>query len=221
MGLLLLVYLSQRSVGISKRFSFKPDHISHYRQTNSSQGICKHGNECTKQHVMPQKQITMLQTDTHTQPRSSSISSSEPELYYLGGISVPLDRPLPENCIAVNQDGDHLDVHIPQPSNEEWTMYTQRTKQHRPCNRYHRGGECGDLSCEYNHSDIDDVSLKVMRYIMLQYPCPRGPRCDNDKCYLGHFCQKPGCTGQKPCRFNSYAHRDDGETDELDIAWVL
>jgi hypothetical protein len=36
------------------------------------------------------------------------------------------------------------------------------------------------------------------------------------KCYLGHLCQKDGCKGTKPCKFDRHAH-----TLDLQVAqWV-
>lgn len=49
------------------------------------------------------------------------------------------------------------------PPDEDWLVYNRRAKQHKLCNGYHLGGECGNLSCEFDHSEVDDTSLAAMR----------------------------------------------------------
>lgn len=111
-----------------------------------------------------------------------------------------------EKLIPVNKNGHRIDTFIPQPSNDDWTAYYRRVKQQKLCNQYHLGGECGNMSCPFDHSDVDDTSLAVMQHIMRQYVCPRGSDCRLIKCYHGHLCQKGGCKGGKPCRFDQHAH---------------
>ena len=115
-----------------------------------------------------------------------------------------------------NKYGDRIDTYLPQPPNEDWTVYNRRAKQHKLCNSYHLGGECGNLSCQFDHSDVDSTSLTVMRYIMRQHPCQRGPSCRSIKCYQGHVCQKGGCKGQQ-CRFKPAAHSIDLQVVQWDI----
>ncbi|KAI9923933.1 hypothetical protein MW887_008239 [Aspergillus wentii] len=111
-----------------------------------------------------------------------------------------------EEFIAVNKDGDRVDTYCPQPPQDAWELYNRRAKRHKLCNKYHLGGECGDMACEYDHSHIDGSALNVMRYILRQHPCSRGATCRAIKCYLGHICQKDLCKGTKPCRFPRQAH---------------
>lgn len=148
------------------------------------------GKYCTKQHTMPQQQLS--RTNNNTNNRTTPTSSRQRE-FYVSMLSY--DSIKPKECIPVNKDGDRVDTSLPQPPDEDWLVYNRRAKQHKLCNGYHLGGECGNLSCEFDHSEVDDTSLAVMRYIMRHHPCPNGPSCRSIKCYMGHLCQKPGCKG--------------------------
>lgn len=161
---------------------------------------------------MPQQQLS--RTNSNTNNRTTPTSSRQHE-FYVSMLSH--DSIKPKECIPVNKDGDRIDTSLPQPPDEDWLVYNRRAKQHKLCNGYHLGGECGNLSCEFDHSEVDDTSLAVMRYIMRQHPCPNGPSCRSVKCYMGHLCQKPGCKGQQ-CRFKSPAHNIDTDVVQLDIA---
>lgn len=123
-----------------------------------------------------------------------------------------------EEFIPVNKDGQRLDTYCPHPSAQAFDEYQRRAKQHKVCNRYHLSGECGDMSCMYDHSDVSDTIIEVIRYMLLQRPCPRSGTCRSIKCFLGHICQKPGCKAVKSfqCKFNHRAH-----TMDLEVAqWV-
>ncbi|RHZ68955.1 hypothetical protein CDV55_103233 [Aspergillus turcosus] len=113
--------------------------------------------------------------------------------------------------IPVNKDGDRLDTYCPMPAKGAWETYNRRIKQHKLCNKLHLGGECNDLSCEFDHStsDVDPACLAVMRYMMRQRPCPRGPKCRSIKCYFGHMCQKEGCKCIKWSKFGRDTHTID------------
>lgn len=98
-------------------------------------------------------------------------------------------------------------------------IYHRRANKHKVCNSYHLSGECGDMSCPYDHSDVSDTIIEVLRYLLLQHPCPRGGKCRSIKCYMGHLCQKSNCKAVKSwqCRFNYRAH-----TLDLHVAqWVV
>lgn len=164
-------------------------------------GICKYGNECTKQHITPQQhEISKPQDD------KSNTQSIVREMKHYAKMPQSPSSKDGEPLIHVNKNGERIDTAISQPTNEEWNAYARRAKQHKLCNQYHLGGECSNLNCQFDHSNVDDSLIEVMRYIMRQHVCPSGPDCRLSKCYLGHMCQKPGCTGGKPCRFNQHAH---------------
>lgn len=123
-----------------------------------------------------------------------------------------------EDSIAINKDGERLDAFCPHPPPEAMDQYHRRAKEHKVCNSYHLSGECGDMSCQYDHSDVSDTIIEVLRYILLQHPCPRAGKCRSIKCFMGHLCQKPNCKAVKSwqCRFN---HR--GHTLDLELAeWM-
>lgn len=111
-----------------------------------------------------------------------------------------------EQLIAVNKDGERIDTFFPSPPTDSWDSYNRRAKQHKVCNKYHLGGECGDLSCEFDHSYVEPSMLRVMGYILRQSMCPRGSKCRSLKCYTGHHCQKDGCRGGKGCKFARHGH---------------
>lgn len=131
---------------------------------------------------------------------------------------LPAMGPKMEEYIPVNEDGDRLDPYYPHPPAAAMEEYHRRAKEHKVCNSYHLSGECGDMSCQYDHSDVSDTIIEVLRYILLQHPCPRGGACRSIKCYVGHLCQKPNCKAVKSwqCRFNHHGH-----TLQLGVAqWV-
>ena len=121
-----------------------------------------------------------------------------------------------EDYIPVNKDGDRLDAYCPHPSADAMDRYHCRAKEAKVCNSYHLSGECGDMSCPYDHSDVSDSIIEVLRYLSLQHPCTKGGACRSIKCYLGHICQKPNCKAVKSwqCRFNHRAHILDLNTDK-------
>ncbi|KAE8152331.1 hypothetical protein BDV25DRAFT_151348 [Aspergillus avenaceus] len=185
-------------------------------------GICKFGKDCLKLHATPNQQSSRSLDDLLS---GAAAKPRDPDQYakYLPKMSSKS-----QELIPVNKDGDRLDVYCHTPNVEEWETYNRRAKRHRMCNRYHLGGECGNLSCEYDHSPIDASCLNVMMNIMRQHNCSRGGSCRSIRCYLGHICQKPGCKGQgdlsqnpptkgaKPCKYSRYAH-----TLDLQVAqWV-
>ena len=143
---------------------------------------------------MPEQQLSN-QDDTQT---TSPVQQQKP---YAALPSTKTEEP-----ISVNKEGYRIDTYIPSPSTEEWAAYSRRIKQHKLCNSYHLAGECGNLSCGFDHSHADDTSLRVIQYIMRQRPCRNGGTCRWSKCYMGHHCQKDGCTGSKGCYFNQQAH---------------
>lgn len=124
-----------------------------------------------------------------------------------------------EEFIAVNKDGERIDTYCPHPPADAMDEYHHRAKEHKVCNSYHLSGECGDMSCQYDHSDVSDTVIEVLRYILLQHPCPRAGACRSMKCYMGHLCQKPNCKAVKSwqCRFNHRAHSLDIQVSQ----WVV
>lgn len=123
-----------------------------------------------------------------------------------------------EEFIPINKDGDRLDTYCPYPSPDAMDAYHRRANERKVCNSYHLSGECGDMSCPYDHTDVSNTVVEVLRYMLLQHPCSRAGACRSIKCYMGHICQKPNCKAVKSwqCRFNQHAHSLD-----LDVAqWV-
>lgn len=183
-------------------------------KTDSKQGICKYGSECTKIHTLPPNQhLVKVSDDTLTNPWVTPITTRSMEYY---ASTLPAMDSKSEELIAVNENGERIDSYFPMPPKDAWDSYNRRAKQHKLCNRYHLGGECGDLSCEFDHSYLDPSMVRVMGYILRQASCPRGPRCRSIKCYTGHHCQKDGCRGGKGCKFGRRGH-----TVDLHIAeWI-
>ncbi|KAJ5082237.1 Zinc finger CCCH-type [Penicillium argentinense] len=184
---------------------------------DTSQGICRFGNNCIKQHVMPNQQLPkpgdespkQLWSAPHTVGRSQEFLSTE----------LPPNNGKSNEYIPVNESGERLDTYCPQPSSDALDEYHRRAKSAKVCNSYHLSGECGDMSCPYDHSEVSDEIVEVLRYIVLQHPCSKAGACRSIKCYLGHLCQKPNCKGVKSwqCRFNHRAH-----TLDLKVAqWVV
>ena len=108
--------------------------------------------------------------------------------------------------ILVNKYGDRLDAYCSHPSADAMDRYHRLAKEAKVCNSYHLSGECGDMSCQYDHGDVSDTILEVLRYLFLQHPCSKGGACRFIKCYPGHICQKPNCKAVKSwqCRFTRW-----------------
>lgn len=123
-----------------------------------------------------------------------------------------------QDFIPVNKDGERVDTYCPHPSPDAMDEYHRRAKEHKVCNSYHLSGECGDMSCQYDHSDVSDTIVEVLRYILRQHPCTQAGSCRSIKCYMGHLCQKPNCKAVKSwqCRFNHRAHTIDLQVSQ----WV-
>ncbi|KAJ6019596.1 hypothetical protein N7499_009438 [Penicillium canescens] len=192
-------------------------------------GICKFGNSCNKQHVMPNQSLN------HTpKPPSSKYSGDSPEhdspkhLWSSPTVgrteeffrtALPLPSIKTEEFIPVTKDGHRIDPYIPSPSGAAFDEYHSRAKEAKVCNSYHLSGECGDMSCPYDHSDVSDTIIEVLRFMLLQHPCSRAGACRSIKCYMGHLCQKPGCKAVKSwqCRFNQAAHTLDLKVARWDV----
>ncbi|KAJ5975567.1 Zinc finger CCCH-type [Penicillium waksmanii] len=162
-------------------------------------GICKFGSGCIKQHVMPNQNLSrpgdespkQLWSTPHIVGRSQEFLSTH----------LPPQNLKSTEYIPVNKDGDRLDTYCPQPTSEAHDQYHRRAKIAKVCNSYHLSGECGDMNCQYDHTDVSETVLDVLRY-----------------CFLGHLCQKPNCKAVKSwqCRFNHKGH-----TLDLEVArWV-
>lgn len=165
---------------------------------------------------MPNQQLSQS-SETSPKPLwsgSPAVGRSEDFLFS----TLPPQSLKSEELIPINKDGDRLDTYCPHPSAEAMEEYHRRANKHKVCNSYHLSGECGDMSCPYDHSDVSDTIMEVLRYLLIQHPCSRGAACRSIKCYLGHLCQKPNCKAVKSwqCRFNHRAH-----TLDLHVAqWV-
>ncbi|KAJ5166754.1 uncharacterized protein N7482_005535 [Penicillium canariense] len=180
-------------------------------------GICKFGNTCNKQHVMPGQQLSAKLADESPKQLWSTPSIVGRSQEFLFS-HLPLMSLKSEEFIAINKDGERLDTYCPHPSPDAMDEYHRRAKEHKVCNSYHLSRECGDMGCQYDHSDVSDTIIEVLRYILLQHPCPRGGACRSIKCYMGHLCQKPNCKAVKSwqCRFNQRAHSLDIQVSQ----WV-
>ncbi|KAJ5558196.1 Zinc finger CCCH-type [Penicillium sp. DV-2018c] len=190
--------------------------------TSTKPGICRFGNTCNKQHVMPNQSLNHQLSprsadDSPKQPWSSPTVVARTEDYLRSMLPMPSIKT--EEFIPVNKDGDRIDPYCAQPSAEAYREYADRTKEHKVCNSYHLSGECGDMSCLYDHSDVSNTIIEVLRYMLLQHPCTRAGACRSIKCYLGHLCQKPGCKPVKSwhCRFSQNAHLLDLKTARWDV----
>lgn len=164
--------------------------------------------------VTPSQPHIKGSNDTFSNSWVSPIASRSQEYYAkmlppMGGKS--------DELIAVNKEGERIDTYFPAPSNSTWESYQRRAKRQKICNKYHLGGECGDMSCEFDHSYVDPSMLNVMGYILRGAKCPRGSKCRSIKCYTGHHCQKDGCRGGKGCRFGRRGHIIDLHLAE----WIL
>lgn len=177
------------------------------------QGICRYGNGCIKQHIMPNQQLPKPADESPKKLWSTPTIVGRPlELF---AATLP-SRAEAEDYIPVNKDRDRLDAYCPHPSADAMDRYHRRAKEAKVCNSYHLSGECGDMSCLYDHGDVSDTIIEVLRYLSLQHPCTKGGACRSIKCYLGHICQKPNCKAVKSwqCRFNHRAHILDLNTDK-------
>ncbi|KAJ5577985.1 Zinc finger CCCH-type [Penicillium hispanicum] len=179
-------------------------------------GICRYGNGCIKQHIMPNQELARTADEPPKQLWSASPFLGRSQEVFMS--TLPARSMKSEEFIPLNKYGDRLDTYCPHPSSGAMEEYHQRAKEHKVCNSYHLSGQCGDMSCQYDHSDVSDTIVDVLRYILLQHPCPRAAACRSIKCYMGHLCQKPNCKAVKSwqCRFNHHAHTIDLQVDQ----WV-
>ncbi|KAJ5147460.1 hypothetical protein N7526_000812 [Penicillium atrosanguineum] len=179
-------------------------------------GICRFGNSCIKQHIMPEQHLSKPVPESPKKLWSTpTIVGRSLELF---SATLPPKYKDSQEVIPINKDGDRLDAYCPHPPADAMDRYHRRAKESKVCNSYHLSGECGDMSCPYDHGDVSDSIIDVLNYLSLQYPCPKGGACRSIKCYLGHICQKPNCKAVKSwqCRFNQRAHTLDLNTEK----WV-
>ncbi|KAJ5677219.1 uncharacterized protein N7477_002852 [Penicillium maclennaniae] len=151
-------------------------------------GICRFGNTCIKQHIMPEQEL------------SKPTLESPKKLW-----TTPTIGKESQDLIPINKDGDRLDVYCPHPSADAMDRYHRRAKESKVCNSYHLSGECGDMSCPYDHGDVSDTIIDVLKYLSLSST---------------HVLEAelPNCKAVKSwqCRFNHRAHTLDLHTEK----WV-
>lgn len=152
---------------------------------------------------MPSQQLFKNGDDTLSSSWVTPIPIRSQEYY---ARALPAMYARSHEFIAVNKDGERIDTYFPLPPKDVWDEYNRRAKQHKICNKYHLGGECGDMSCEFDHSYVEPAIINVMNYILRQTPCPRRGKCRSVKCYTGHHCQKDGCRGGRSCKFGQRGH---------------
>ncbi|PYI34489.1 hypothetical protein BP00DRAFT_54554 [Aspergillus indologenus CBS 114.80] len=178
-------------------------------------GICRYGSTCNKLHIQPNQQISKVPDDNTSIFDRENASPSRTHEYYAANLPATTD-PAYGTHVPINKTGDRIDTYCAAPSPDARDQYSRRARYHRPCNNFHLAGHCDTINCEFDHSPIDSNSRSVMTYILRQHPCGGGLSCRSMKCFLGHHCQKDGCRGTKPCKFNRHAHMLD-----LQIAkWV-
>ncbi|KAE8375275.1 hypothetical protein BDV26DRAFT_268202 [Aspergillus bertholletiae] len=176
-------------------------------------GTCRFGKDCTKLHIMPNQPFSKPFYENSTQPASFAAKCRDQEYY---NRNLPKMSSKSQECIALNKDGERIDTYCPMPSPEEWELYSRRAKRQKLCNNLHLTGECNNIDCEFDHDPIEPACLNTLMYLTRQLSCSRGAGCRSIKCYLGHHCQKDGCKGTKPCKFNRQGH-----TLDLQVAqWV-
>ncbi|OKP07142.1 hypothetical protein PENSUB_6102 [Penicillium subrubescens] len=176
-----------------------------------SEGICKYGSSCIKQHVMPGQILSAKPADESPKQLWSTPWSTPTiegrSMEFLSNHLPPMSLKA-KKYIAINKDNERLDTYCPCPSADVLDEFHRRAREHKICNSYHLSGECDDLSCHYDHSTVTEAMVDVLRYILRLHPCPRAGACRSIKCYMGHLCQKPNCIPVKrwPCRFNHRGH---------------
>ncbi|KAL3469563.1 hypothetical protein BJX99DRAFT_69162 [Aspergillus californicus] len=197
--------------------------------THYQKGICRYGTQCTKIHITSGQQLSKTLDDI-TSPSISShskdfgrsrensyakdsnynkdpwIAPRDQEFY---SATLPFMNVKLLDFIPVNKDRERIDSYVPLPNRESWEVYARRSKLCKPCNKHHLAGDCDNDNCDFDHNPVDSNSLNVMKCILRQHACPKGAGCRSIKCYLGHHCQRAGCKGVKPCKFNRYAHSMD------------
>lgn len=75
-------------------------------------------------------------------------------------------------------------------------------KQHKFCNQFHILGICsyGERGCTHKHEPrLVEQDVIDLMYVARSSACPRGLRCDDESCVLGHRCPKD-CSVQS-CKF--------------------
>ncbi|KAL3458267.1 hypothetical protein BJX64DRAFT_225779 [Aspergillus heterothallicus] len=183
-------------------------------------GTCRYGNSCKKIHIASGQQLTKSPEHSARPSISSSNekdnSNARESIFYAENLPYMNVKSL--DLIPVNKDGERIDTYVPPPSPDVWEVYVKRSKVRKLCNNYHLGGSCTNENCEFDHSAVDSNSLNVMKYILRQHVCSKGPNCRSLNCYVGHHCQKGGCRGTKPCRFGWRAHTLDVAVAQWDAA---
>ncbi|BDD63849.1 hypothetical protein MPDQ_003984 [Monascus purpureus] len=183
-------------------------------------GSCKFGNECRNLHPVPNKKNSKAGDESPLKlpstPAFSQASSTQLRRLQASDFATLLPAMITQQekkLIPVNKDGERIDTYCPYPPEKSWIYYHRTFKKHKLCNKYHLGGVCRDIDCQYGHTEAESPALEVMKYILRQTPCRRGGHCRSLKCYTGHICQKENCKG---CRFPRHAH-----TLELQVTdWV-
>lgn len=172
---------------------------------------------------------------TQGSPRvQDNIPSERPQLKKLSGAftvaDLPRLTPETEGMIPTNINGDRLDYYLPRPTAAQYAAYNAKLKElgRKPCINYQLYGRCPSLAagldCEYDHNTLSPELFDVLKAIVQGYPCAKQGACRKSDCYKAHVCQRRGCQGLYPCKFeNDYrAHNLDLKVAEwvpaIDIA---
>ncbi|KAF2084907.1 C-x8-C-x5-C-x3-H type zinc finger protein [Saccharata proteae CBS 121410] len=150
-------------------------------------------------------------------PAASSTTSALPSKEICSAsMACPRETPDKKGKIPINKNGERLDFYIPEPSKSDFAAYNARASEKKLCNKYYLEGTCADPECAYDHSPISPELLKVLKVIVMNYPCSKGSACRSRSCIKGHVCQKESCNGQKHCKLGYRLHG----IDKRVVEWV-
>ena len=114
--------------------------------------------------------------------------------------SAPGKRPeiLAPGTVALNRNGDRVDLPLPVSTPQDRQRLTIRTKDRHLCNEHHLAANCHNPLCHYDHQAIDAGMLLALRHLVRTRPCEVGSGCRMLNCWRGHHC--PLREGGKECK---------------------
>ena len=121
------------------------------------------------------------------------------------GISPTHVAPDSKPAVAVNRQGQRIDIPLPTPPRSDQAKFDARTSSRkRLCTEHHLRRKCNNKACGYEHGTVGAGELQALRIAARHLPCSVGTGCRRPDCSCGHHCpykQSPGGCTRQDCRF--------------------
>lgn len=181
------------------------------RFSHGLQNLNSHGNYSQVSKRLLSPTLQSVSGASSAQVLATSSQHSQSAMKDRDGLSSRLPRESVPGFIPLNKFSQRLDPYMPEPTSQDWKVYNTRFQKSKPCNSYQLDGNCTEIDCRFDHSELEPQVMRVLEYVVKRIPCPRKGECRKANCTYGHLCQKEDCSkpkgfGTKRCKFRWDLH---------------